>query len=117
MVVSKSTSGIQSKRIFGRPYQNFSKVLLWNSPIVLYNISNPEPLIVPTSIIVTTGVKPKDKTPEPSLMKASNRYENKDIVMSELSLLVKQKLTYVEDLLTRNSPIEILLSKNVSEVN
>ena len=50
-------------------------------------------------------------------MKTSNRHKNENIVIGKTGLLVEQKLIQIENILTGNSFPEILLSKNVNEVD
>lgn len=73
--------------------------------------------IAPTSMMTAPDSKVKKSTSKSSLMKASNRHNNKDINMGETALLVEQEPIQVEDIPIGNSPSETLLSKNVSKVD
>lgn len=60
--------------------------------------------------------KTKKSISELYLIKVFDRYGNMDNVMAEATMIVKQELIQVEDIPMRNSPTEILSSKNISEV-
>lgn len=66
--------------------------------------------------MVIPNFKKQDSVLGPSLSEISDWYEDKDIDMGEIALLVERERIKVEDILTENSTLEIL-SREVSKIN
>lgn len=84
----KLISSVQSKHKFRKPYQNQLKLSLTNFSMVL-DISTQKPLITPTNTMVILNSKTKKSILKPKLIETFNKYENKNINISKIGLLVK----------------------------
>ena len=93
------------------------KTISYWSPNSIRERSNPRTLHSTIQYNGYTQYQYKKRLSKPSLMKGSNRYENKNIVIDKPGLMIEWEPIKAENILIDNSPIEFLLNKNFNEID